>query len=85
MWGGVCPNCDRQECDLLSTENEWSSHCTRCDIRFNKHGQVRPGDLGKLSPGDYTIVSYPDGRQVCGVIKHGVLRELPPGATVVLP
>lgn len=49
-WGGTCPNCGMEGCDLLSTTNEWDSHCVKCDIRFNDRGEIRPDDRAKLIP-----------------------------------
>jgi len=44
----TCPYCEKQYCVLLATTNEWKYHCTRCDIRFNADGEIRPVDFYKL-------------------------------------
>ncbi len=41
---GPCPFCGFNECHLLSTTNEWTEYCPKCDVRYNKDNKIRPAD-----------------------------------------
>ena len=44
-----CPRCKEEDkCWWGSTTNEWEYVCDRCNLRFNRKGQIRPVDKDKV-------------------------------------